>query len=222
MTAAIAFGDPTLCPVGGDTYTVTFNQLNWFIPVMVTVHARNDFAAEDPQAVGARPHDRPVDDRSVLSRDGPGGSAQQILAADLRDRDRRRQPRRLRQRRAAARRSSRCAATPLCTIPGPGDSYTLRLTSQPTDSVQVAIITDGQTDATGGSRRRSVGGLRPTQLFTGNITVSGSTITRAAGSDLGSFVDEGFVAGMRIRDRRHRHGRRRATALRARRSLRRP
>ena len=39
-----------------------------------------------------------------------------------------------------------------------------------------------------------IGGFVPSQLFLGNITVSadGLTITRANGTDLGSFVDEGF------------------------------
>ena len=197
VTAAVAFGDPTLCPVGGDTYTVTFNQFNWFIPVMVTVHARNDFAAEDPQAVAlVHTIDPTTTDPSYLAT-APGGSAQEILQriyATVIDDD---SPGVFVNQSGGSTLVTLCGNA-LCTIPGPGDSYTLRLTSQPTDTVQVAIITDGQTDATGLPTAK-IGGLRPTQLFAGNITVSGSTITRAAGSDLGSFVDEGFVAGMRIR-----------------------
>ena len=45
--------------------------------------------------------------------------------------------------------------------PGTGDSYTLRLTSSPTKNVDVALVTDGQTDivAAPGIAYKSVGGL---------------------------------------------------------------
>src|SRR6185312_9435977 len=85
-----------------------------------------------------------------------------------------------------------------CTIPGPGDTYTIRLTKAPTADVTVAVITDGQTDVTG-MPIQVVGGARPQQLFAGNITVpSGAIVARGAGSDLGSFLDDGFLPGQRL------------------------
>jgi hypothetical protein len=46
-----------------------------------------------------------------------------------------------------------------------------------------------------------IGGLVPAQLFLGNLEISpdGLTVTRANGSELGSFVDEGFEPGNLIR-----------------------
>src|SRR5713226_2592937 len=83
--------------------------------------------------------------------------------------------------------------------PGPGPC-TPRLTSAPTSDVQVALLTDGQTDVTTGGRisLTSIGGLRATQLFSGNVTISGTSVTLASGSELASFLDDGFVGGQRI------------------------
>src|SRR5262249_45478156 len=64
--------------------------------------------------------------------------------------------------------------------PTTGDSYTMRLTKPPTAPVNIAIVTDGQTDVNQNSGRitlQPVGGKQPTKLFTGNITISGTTIT---------------------------------------------
>jgi hypothetical protein len=46
-----AAADPS-CPVGGTTYTLTFNGTlgNWNLPVSLTVRARNDFVAQDPRS----------------------------------------------------------------------------------------------------------------------------------------------------------------------------
>ena len=44
-----------------------------------------------------------------------------------------------------------------------------------------------------------VGGDVPSQRFLGNVIVTGTTITRANGSELGSFSEEGFQIGQRIR-----------------------
>jgi Ca2+-binding RTX toxin-like protein len=92
-----------------------------------------------------------------------------------------------------------CNAT--CTGPGTGDSYTVRLTKAPTAPVDIAIVTDGQTDVTlgGAVSLKLVGGARPQQLFTGNITVSGAIVTRGSGADLGSFIDDGFAMGQHVR-----------------------
>jgi Ca2+-binding RTX toxin-like protein len=104
-----------------------------------------------------------------------------------------------------------------CTIPGPTDDYFIRLTRQPEDpddpghlnpleTVEVAILTDGMVDviSIGGvptpiSSYSEIGGLVASQRFLGNLTVDGDTISRANGSDLGSFFDEGFAPGQFIR-----------------------
>ena len=85
--------------------------------------------------------------------------------------------------------------------PGPGDSYRIRLTLKPTGSVTIALITDGQTDVTAGGRivYQSIGGVRAVRQFSGDITVAGSVVTRAGLSALGSFIDEGFAPGQRVR-----------------------
>ena len=91
---------------------------------------------------------------------------------------------------------------PLDASPFPSaDWYTIRLTKQPNGQVRLAVLTDGMVDVAGFngvaiplSAYQVIGGLVPTRLFLGNLAVSadGLTITRANGSDLGSFVDEGF------------------------------
>ena len=64
----------------------------------------------------------------------------------------------------------------------------------------------GRRDLIGGvavnpSLYKVIGGLVPAQIFRGNITIGadGLSITRANGSDLGSFVDEGLLRGDLIR-----------------------
>ncbi len=105
-----------------------------------------------------------------------------------------------------------------CTIPGLTDDYTIRLTKRPEVlnddvhtitpvDVDVAILVDGLTDvfSIGGvaitpAGYDRVGGDIASQRFNGNLTITGgTTITRANGSELGSFVEEGFIAGQRIR-----------------------
>ena len=74
-------------------------------------------------------------------------------------------------------------------------------------NVNVAILIDGLADVVsiGGvavtpASYEVVGGDVPSLRFLGNVTVSGgNTITRANGSELGSFVEEGFQIGQRIR-----------------------
>jgi hypothetical protein len=84
------------------------------------------------------------------------------------------------------------------------DSYQIRLTRQPDDSVTVAVLTDGLADVTSiegititPEDYAVIGGLQATQLFSGNLVFgtdgSGNlTVTRGEGADLGSFQDEGF------------------------------
>src|SRR5205814_2623493 len=40
--------DPTTCPANTSVYKVTFTDLDWFNPVIVVLHGRNDAAPEDP------------------------------------------------------------------------------------------------------------------------------------------------------------------------------
>ncbi len=95
---------------------------------------------------------------------------------------------------------TKCADT-ACTTPGPGSSYSMRLTTQPSAPVTVALIGDGQTyiPITPGGRisLQPIGAPGSVTMFTGNVTIAGNTITLAAGQ-LSSFVTEGFQAGQII------------------------
>jgi hypothetical protein len=113
-----------------------------------------------------------------------------------------------------------------CSIPGPTDSYYLRLTKRPSAendpyhlqtpiTVQIAILTDGLADvlAVNGVAvnysslsdpiLQPIGDLVPSRVFQGNLDLADiagkATLTRANGSDLGSFIDEGLEAGQLIR-----------------------
>ncbi len=97
------------------------------------------------------------------------------------------------------------------TGPGPEDTYQMRLTSMPRAGVYIDLVTDGQTDidptnpvAGGRITLAQTGGLQALQLFTGNITVAQVdahtwTVTRASGSETGSWVNDGFLPGQTIR-----------------------
>jgi Ca2+-binding RTX toxin-like protein len=52
---------------------------------------------------------------------------------------------------------------------------------------------------TSGLTLADIGGVRTTQLFTGNLVTSGATISRGVGADFGSFRDDGFAVGQQIR-----------------------
>ena len=75
--------------------------------------------------------------------------------------------------------------------------------SGPTADVDDRGLTDGLTDvvsidgvAVTPAGYIEIGGIVPSRLFLGNlIDRAATTITRGAGSDLGSFVDEGFAPG---------------------------
>jgi hypothetical protein len=96
------------------------------------------------------------------------------------------------------------------------DTYRLRLTQAPTADVEVALLTDGLADVTSVGRDANnngvidageeiawsyeeIGGLRPVQVFNGTIDFAGTTLTRGAGSDLGSFLAEGWAVGDLLR-----------------------
>jgi hypothetical protein len=204
-------GDPTACALDDQpVYFAVFTADDWLDPVRVTVYARNDDVPNDlhnsaiihalhredihdlvvnvpfttdPNYLDAAPsilrrldvlvYDDETADVFVLESDG---STLVTLCGDEE-----------------------------CTLPGTGDDYLVRLTKAPSADVEIAVITDGQTDvlvdATSDPRisMQAIGGLRTTQLFVGTIAIDGAVVTRANGSDLGSFLDDGFFPGYRIR-----------------------
>ena len=181
-------------------YYVEFNSANWNTAVLVTVSARNDNAPEDPHNTSiaasidlAHTHDV-ADPVSHTSYSATPVTARRIDARVIDDEN-------------AGVFQVESGGTTLVQAgtanggPGSGDSYTLRLTSPPKQDVDVALVTDGQTDiaVAPGIVYKAIGGLQTVQLFTGNVSVAGATITRAAGSELGSWTDDGFALGMLVR-----------------------
>jgi hypothetical protein len=181
---------------------VLFDDAGWDDPVLVTIHSVNDGSVQDPHnttifqsvvedIVNGDPAYNAIADHStqrldvmVLDDETPGVFLQESGGRTL------------------------VAGGNTLTGPGAGDTYTIRLTSQPTADVNIDLVPDGQTDidvndliAAGRISLVATGGLQPTQLFTGNITTSAGakTITRASGDELGSFIEDGFVPGQRIR-----------------------
>src|SRR4029077_10740051 len=176
-----------------------FNSTNWFTPVYVTVHARADFVVSDTHDTLVLHTIDPSTTDPLYRAAAPGGTLRQfrdkldvVVVDDSPG---------LFVRQSDGSTLVTLCGNAACTIPGPGDSYTVRLTSRPTANVQVQILTDGQTNVTTGGAisTATVGTLRPAQLFSGNVTVGGPAITLASGSELGSFVTNGFIAGPRIR-----------------------
>ncbi|HET9436020.1 MAG TPA: Calx-beta domain-containing protein [Candidatus Limnocylindrales bacterium] len=115
-----------------------------------------------------------------------------------------------------------------CSVPGTTDDYYLRLTKRPENpndldhnpevTVEIAILTDGLADVysvngvladynapgAAGNPVKLIGGYVPSRLFLGNLTFGTGaggrlTLTRANGSETGSFIDEGFRVGQLIR-----------------------
>ncbi|MFZ1880264.1 MAG: Calx-beta domain-containing protein [Gaiellaceae bacterium] len=183
------------------------------MPVIVSVHGRNDFAKEDPHSTTiTHKIDKLLTTDPKYLTGAEGGSGPQIVervdALIIDDEN------------AGvfvlpSDGSTVVAAcgNAACTIPGfPDETYKLRLDSQPTAGVSIALITDGQTDIDLSALSPAdalrvllerIGGLQASQAFKGNVKVDGNTgtatITRANGSDTSSFLDEGFQKGMRIR-----------------------
>jgi hypothetical protein len=91
--------------------------------------------------------------------------------------------------------------------PGAPDTYTMRLTQAPQTTVNVDVITDGQTDINQNSGQitlQPTGFVQNLQPFKGNLTLKQVdahtwTITRATGSELGSWIADGFMPGQTIR-----------------------
>lgn len=190
------------CPVGNSTCwnaatrTISFTAANWDIPVLLMITARQDARTNDPRTVvvrfeqvasdallGADPYEfprlyaPPVRMPVVVWDDETADVV--VLESD--------------------------GSTQLV-MNGAGDNEWLRLTRVPTANVDVAVVTDGLVDvvAVDGtpvtpSDYAAVGGYVPSRLFLGALQVSGTTLTRGAASNLGSFVEEGFAPGQFIR-----------------------
>jgi hypothetical protein len=178
-------------------YHVSFDASDWSDPVLVSVHARDDFATEDahntPIIHSIDPDPSKTTDADY--RNAAGSASDERIDVRVLDDEK---PGMLVLESAG---KTQVSAGDTTSGPGPGDSYTVRLNSEPTTDVKVAIVTDGQTDVTTGGRisLEAIGRLESSELFNGNLLVSGSVITRATGSELGSFASEGFAAGQLIR-----------------------
>ena len=187
-----------------DALTLTFDASNWDAPVILDIDARDDFVREDPEiaVIGFNLDAATVDpngdfafpnlrsgtgllDIEVIDNETPGSvvledGADTVLTPD----------------------DPNTVADESVT-----DLYRLRLTKEPDAPVQVAILTDGLADVASvdgvAPSYQVIGGLRPVQLYTGQLIFGSdggqATITRGDGADLGSFEKEGWEAGDLIR-----------------------
>ena len=188
-------------------YYVDFDSSNWNTPVIVTAHAVQRGSVEDPHnttffaTIDATATIDAVYKTAALAN-GQGTSQRlDMLVIDdgaagvfLRE----------------SAGSTLVSAGTASTGPGTGDTYQVRLDAPPRADVNIDIVTDGQTDidannpaALGRITLAQTGGMQPIQLFTGNITVAQTagvwTITRASGSETGSWLSDGFLPGQKIR-----------------------
>ncbi|HET7128184.1 MAG TPA: hypothetical protein VFJ93_03815, partial [Gaiellaceae bacterium] len=295
MYPATVPGDPTTCPSAFDPtkpYKVTFTELDWFKPVFVTLHGRNDFAPEDPHNTTiTHTIDTSTSDAkylavvpggsfagaATLTNNGTGGTGDTISTTSFdwigagfavgqaitvggvgkdggvyhiaaivnaghtlrlvekgvfvqnltssavyvstaNSVDARLDAMVLDDENPGVwvlesdGKTVVTACGTSCGVPGSNDTYQLRLDSQPTSQVRIALITDGQVDLqndgnTLDSRLKleQVGGLQAAQGFKGQLSVTAvasgtSVISRVGGNaDLGNFISEGFQKNMRIR-----------------------
>ncbi len=167
--------------------TITFNTLNWADPVRVGISSRNDPRREDPGTAVIVFEKLSSDDPTYVF--GP-----ELLDVETIDDD------------TPGAVLLESGLSTLVVRGGATDDYTLRLTQRPTDNVEIAILTDGLTDVVSinglpflTSDYRDIGGYVPTRSFAGGLIVSGATIMRGTGSELGSFLEEGFTPGSFIR-----------------------
>ncbi|MFL5860054.1 MAG: hypothetical protein ACJ780_04640, partial [Solirubrobacteraceae bacterium] len=181
--------------VGGiQTYRIKFT--NTTAPVTVTVTAVNNFVPSDPHyttltitvdgsVAGADPHFSGVSssfDVLILDDNAPG-----VYVAPTGG-------------------STAVSAGP----PAVTDSYSVRLLDAPAPgtTVTVGLIGGGQTTIATGAGCSvtllghvclvAVGHQGTRTLFTGNVTISGNTITLANGSELENFMTAGFAPGQRL------------------------
>jgi len=176
---------------------MTFTDANWDQEILVGIEARDDFVREDLQiAVIEFERSEGTTDPDYIFPNLRSGL--QRLDVEVYDNET-----------AGAVVLESAGDTLLVPDAADGaDDYTIRLTRQPDDEVTIAVLTDGLADVTkvtldDGTVRTitrndyfEVGGLLAAQVFGGNIVfgVDGGqiTLTRGSGSDLGSFLEEGF------------------------------
>ncbi|MDQ0612685.1 hypothetical protein QF046_000326 [Microbacterium sp. W4I4] len=186
-------------PALGTWYLLTFDSTNWDDPVLLTLQARSNPEPGDPTTAviswgqefatsayrfpnlrsGVQRSDVLVyDDEAAQVVTVPTGTDTVVV---------------------------QCGDT-ACTTPGLTDGYDIRLTTEPNGDVRVVITPDGLVDvvsvngvAISPAQYVAIGGDIPSRVFLGNLTFSGSTVTRANGSDTGSFLSDGIAAGMRVR-----------------------
>jgi hypothetical protein len=182
--------------------TITFTSAagDWDSDVKLTIEARDDFVREDPETVvigfslDAATIDANGDFAYPNLRSGTGEIAISVIDDDTAG--------------SVILESGRdTVLTPddpnTVANENTSDSYQIRLTKAPTDDVYVAVLTDGLADVTAINGLPvsyiEIGGLRPVQVFNGTIDFAGNLLTRGSGSDLGSFVDEGWQQGDLLR-----------------------
>ena len=191
--------------VGGvQTYRITIcvvctnGESAWNVPVLVTVTAVDNFLVQDPHHTIVVDHGRRRP-RRAATRPTTASRARSTCSCSTTTRPASTSSR------AAARRSSACPTAP---PRAPPTRMPCGCSSAPKAAVSIGIVTDGQTsivtDPTCGAGilgkvcLAAVGRLAAKELFRGNVTISGATLTRAAGSELGSFLLDGFRAGQKL------------------------
>ncbi|RLC95970.1 MAG: hypothetical protein DRI46_14295, partial [Chloroflexi bacterium] len=200
---------------GGTYYTVEFDSGDWEDPVRILIEARDNGTRADPLTAVINfgcdestsgicgiydPVENPTVTYPILNlRSDPGRQPVTVIDDET--------PGMVTIESGVDTLIVKCG-NGACTVAGPGDFYTFRLTKQPTGVVEVAVLTDGLVDVVGvdstsitPANYEVIGGLLPSRKFLGNLSISsdGLTLTRANGSDLGSFIDEGFLPGDLIR-----------------------
>jgi hypothetical protein len=174
---------------------------DWATGVTVTAHAVNDFVRQDP-------HDTTIAVSVVdsLTPDtGYQGAVDASLGVRVIDDD---TPGVVVVESNGSTLVTACGDT-ACDVPGLGDDYRLRLTLQPTAPVDIAIVTDGQTDVTTGGRvsLKAIGGLTARQQFLGNLTISPRQLPRRRLRPRPADPDRGRLEPRRLPDRRRRRRR---------------
>jgi hypothetical protein len=191
------FNNPTYDAVNDRVIVgqVTFDDINWNNPIRVGVEARDDYEREDTQiAVVEFERNDSTSDADYIFPNLRSGL--QLLDVEVVDNE----------TSGAVVLESGLGTQLIPDDPagtGENDDYQIRLTREPDGEVRVAVLTDGLADvvsvdgnAVTPDSYAIVGGLRATQMFSGNIIFgddgSNLTLERGEGSDLGNFIDEGF------------------------------
>lgn len=179
------------------TRTLTFSVADWFLPVLLVVVARDDARPHDPRTELLRFE---LDPASTGQFGAVAYTFPSLYAPPVRI------PVELWDDEVAGVVVVESDGTTQLVMGGATDDEWLRLTRVPTAPVDVAIVTDGLVDvvevdgtAVTPGTYTAIGGYQPVRAFRGTATVAGTTITRGAGSDLGSFVEEGFAVGQFVR-----------------------